>query len=237
MTRQLLPVSGYSTNPSTEVTSNAVGIIEFLEIDLPTGPVYLTNAPASYTWGAHTYAPITTTGAPYGSMINYNESTDGIPRPMTLTLSGVDQTLINNLVGNDVQWVPIIWSMGLIDRNNALLNGTPFFTSYQYLGNCTITLGENTGTITIDAENLLADMQGRNSGMFQTVQDQQSRGASGNTTFSTDSFFSFAESIMWMWIYWGQLGPMQVGGGSGPGGIPGAPGPHHNQPVSPIWLP
>lgn len=208
MTRQLLPASGYTENPVTEVTSTVVGLVEFLEIDLPSGTLYLTNAPRSYTWGGNTYTPITTTGAPYGSMVNYNESTDGIPRPMTLELSGADMTLVPNLVNNNIQWVKIVWSIGLLDTNNNLLNGTPVFSAPFFLGDCTITKGNGTATITINCESLLADMKNRYSGMLQTVQDQQTR-------FPGDMFFTFTESLVYTWIYWNQNGPMQIGSGGG----------------------
>lgn len=204
MTRQLLPASGYTENPITEVTSTVVGLVEFLEIDLPSGNIYLTNAPGSYTWGGNTYTPITTTGAPYGSMVNYNESTDGIPRPMTLELSGADMTLINNLVGNNIQWSKIVWSLGLIDNQNNLMNGTPMMSAPFYLGDCTITKGAGKATVTINCESLLSDMQRRNSGMLQTVQDQEQR-------FPGDTFMSFTESLMFTWVFWNQQGPVHIG--------------------------
>ncbi|MGA9855753.1 MAG: hypothetical protein WBR29_10800 [Gammaproteobacteria bacterium] len=220
MTRQLLPVSGYSTNPATEVTTEVVGIVEFIEIDLPTGNLYLTNAHQSYTFGGNTYTPVTASGMPFGSINNYNECTDGVPRPMVLTLSGVDPTVIGDIVGNDVGWVNIVWSVGLLDKNNELVNSTPMFSAPLFLGDCTITLGPNTGTLVINAENLLADLQNRQAGMLQTVQDQQSRGGSGNTTFSKDTFYEFCASLTYVFLYWGMQGPSQlaIGGGGGSGG-------------------
>lgn len=211
MSRVLLPASGYSTNPATEVGSNIVGIVEFLEIDLPSGTLYLTSGPGSYTWGDNTYTPVTATGMPYGMMSNMNEATDGVPRPMSLTLSGVDSTLISNLVNYNVQWVPIIWSVGLLDNQNNLLNSTAAFSVPMFLGDVTITQSANKGSITINAESMLADLQNRHSGMLQTVADQQSRGPSGNDTFSTDTFYEFAASLTYVWIYWGMQGPAQIG--------------------------
>ena len=215
MTRQLLPVSGYSVNPATEVAATVIGIVEFLEIDLPTGTLYLTNANRSYTWGGNTYTPTTSSGLPFGTMANYNEGTDGVPRPMQLTLSGCDQTVIGNLVGNNITWAKIVWSFGLLDSNYNLLNSTAVFTAPLFLGDCTIAIAKNTGTITINAENLLADLQNRQSGMLQTVQDQQSRGASGNTSFSTDTFYEYCASLMYTFMYWGMRGPSQFGIGGG----------------------
>jgi len=224
MSRTLLPTSGYTIAPSTEVAAAIVGIVEFLEIDLPTGTLFLTSAPRSYTWGGNTYTPATATGMPYGVMSNYNEGVDGVPRPMVLTLSGVDQTTINNLVGNNVQWINIVWSIGLLDSNYNLLNGTAVFSTPLFLGDCTISLSQNKGTIVINAENLLADLQSRSSGCLQTVQDQQNRGASGNTTFSKDTFYEFCASLTYTFIYWGMQGPSQlaIGGGGGSRGGGGA---------------
>ncbi len=211
MTRTLYPITGYTINPASEVAANILGIVEFLEIDLPTGNLYLTNAPQSYTWGGNTYTPVTASGMPFGSMANYNEGNDGVPRPMRLTLSGVDPTVIADLVGNNITWARIVWSMGLMDVNHNLVNGTPFFTAPQYLGDCSITLGKNTGSILISAENLLADLQNRESGMLQTVEDQQQRGIAGNTSFSADTFYTFVASLTYVWTYWGELGPSQFG--------------------------
>ncbi len=159
-------------------------------------------------------------GSPYGVMGNYNEGTDGIPRPMSLMLSGVDPTLIEDLVSNNVQWIKIVWSLGLLDSNYNLLNGTPVFSTPQFLGDCTISLSKNKGTISINAENLLADLQNRTSGCLQTVEDQQSRGASGNSTFSKDTFYTFVASLTYVFIYWGMSRPFQIGRGGGPGPNP-----------------
>ncbi|MGA9851836.1 MAG: hypothetical protein WBR15_02775 [Gammaproteobacteria bacterium] len=230
MTRALLPASGYTVDPATEVAATVVGIVEFLEIDLPTGNLYLTNAHKSYTWGGNTYNPVTSTGMPFGSITNYNEGTDGVPRPMTLMLSGCDQTVIDNLSGtNNVQWVNIVWSLGFLDSNHDLVNSTPFFSTPMFLGDCTISLGKNTGTITINAENLLADLQNRQSGMLQTVQDQQARGAADNTTFSTDTFYEYVASLTYTYTYWGMQGPSQFainarGGNTKPGNGAGEAG-------------
>lgn len=215
MTRQLLPVSGYATNPSTEVQATVVGVVEFLEIDLPTGTLYLTNAHRAYTWGGNTYTPANVSGMPFGAISNYNEGTDGVPRPMRLSLSGCDQTVIGNLAGNNIQWVKMVWSLGFMDTNGNLVNGTPFFTTPLFLGDCSITLGKNTGTLTINAENLLADLQNRQSGCLHTMQDQQQRGISGNTTFSVDTFYSYCASLTYTFVYWGMIGPGRMGIGVG----------------------
>lgn len=225
MTRKLLPVSGWTVNPASEVAAQVIGIVEFLEIDLPTGNLYLTNAHQAYTFGGNTYLPAATSGLPFGSVTNFNEGTDAVPRPMRITLSGVDQTQINNIVGNDITWATIVWSMGFLDKNNNLLNGTPFLSAPLFLGDCTITLGKNTGTIEINAENLLADMQKRQSGCLQTVQDQRSRGAPGNSTFINDTFYEYCASLTYVFTYWGMNGPSRLGIGSGQGlGFGGAGG-------------
>ncbi len=215
MGRTLLPTTGYTILPATEVAAPIVGIVEFLEIYLPTGTLYLTSGNQSYTWGGHTYTPASATGMPYGAANNYNEGVDGVPRPMTLTLSGVDPTLIADLVGNNINWINIVWSLGLLDANNNLLNGTAMFTTNLFLGDATISLGPHTGSIVINAENLLADLQNRTSGCLQTVQDQQNRGASGNTSFSKDTLYEFCASLTYTFIYWGMQGPSNLGVGGG----------------------
>jgi len=75
---------------------------------------------------------------------------------------------------------------------------------------------QNKGSILINAENLLADLQNRTSGCLQTVEDQQSRGASGNSTFSKDTFYTFVASLTYVFIYWGMSRPFQVGQAVGP---------------------
>lgn len=221
MTRQLLPVSGYTTNPSTGVQAPVVGIVEFLEIDLPTGNLYLTNAHRAYSFGGNTYTPATVSGVPFGAVSNYSEGTDGVPRPMRLTLSGCDQSVINSIVGNNITWIDITWSLGLLDTNHNLLNGTPFISVPMFLGDCTIKVSKNAGEISISAENLLADLQNRQSGCLQTTQDQQQRG----NVFSGDSFYSYCASLDHTFIYWGMLGPSRMGiPGAGVSGIAGGGG-------------
>ena len=212
MTRQLLPISGYTTNPLNEVASPVVGIVEFLEIDFPspTGNIYLTNAPQSYTWGGNTYSPTSSTGAPFASIQNYAETTDAVPHPMSLQISGVDPTIVQTLVGYNCTWIAITWSLGLMDANNNLVNGTPMFTSPLYLGDATIMLGTNKGSVNINCENLLGDLQNRQSGVLQTEADQQQRWAG-------DTFFKFCASLTYTFTYWNQLGPSTLGTENGGG--------------------
>ena len=203
-----------SSTDSAQATSAVVGVVEFLEIDLPSGNLYLTSAPKAYTWNGNTYSP---TNGQWGAVGNYNETVTAVPRPMSLTLSGVDQTLIGNLVGTSLQWVPIVYSLGFTDASANLLDN-PTFTAPLFFGDCTIRLTQNGGTIQISAENLLADMQNRNSGMLQTNTDQQAR-------FAGDTFFQNIASLINKVIYWGQLGPMQIGTSPGGTRLDSNPGP------------
>lgn len=201
MTRALSPTD------ATQVTSAIVGVVEFLDIALPTGHLYLTSGHQSYTFGGHTYAPA---NGQWGTVANYNETADSVPRPMSITLSGVDSTLIGNLVGNNIQWIPITYYLGCTDATGALLD-TPSFQVTVYLGDCTITLNENAGTVSISGENPLADLQNRNSNLLLSAADQKQR-------FAGDTIFDNLASLINKVIYWGQIawGPSvpAIGGGS-----------------------
>jgi hypothetical protein len=196
-----------STTDATEASSAVVGVVEFLAIALPTGTLYLTSGNRAYTFGGNTYSPA---NGQWGTIGNYNEAADSVPRPMALQLSGVDPVLIGNLIGNHIQWVPITYSLGFTDAAGELWDD-PTFIVPMFLGDCTIGLTDGGGTVAISAENLLADMQNRNSGMLQTDGDQQSR-------FSGDTFFANISSLINKVIFWGQIGPFQVGGEGGGGG-------------------
>jgi hypothetical protein len=189
-----------SGTDAAEVASAILGVVEFLAIALPTGTLYLTSGDRAYIFGGQTYQP---SNGQWGTVGNYNETADSTPRPMQIQLSGVDATLISHLVGNSVQWVQITYSLGFTDKHGTLLDN-PSFTAPMFLGDCTIALTDKGGTIAIAAENLLADLQNRNSGQLQTDADQQKR-------FPGDTFFQDIASVINKLIYWGQYGPNQLG--------------------------
>src|SRR5579859_3659632 len=189
-----------SSTDMTQATSAVVGIVEFLSVALPTGTIYLTSGDRAYTWGGNTYQP---SNGQWGVVGNYNEAADSVPRGMQLQLSGVDPTLVADFVGNHTQWSQITYSIGFTDATHVLLDA-PTLTIPMFLGDCSIRLTDGGGLINITAENLLADLQNRNSYMLQTDADQQKR-------FSGDTFFQNIAGVINKMIYWGQYGPNQVG--------------------------
>src|SRR5579872_1997223 len=166
-----------SATDAAQVGSEVVGVAEFLTIAFPSGTLYLAKGDRAYTWGGNTYSA---TGQ-WESIGNYNESSDGAPRPMSLLISGVDATLLAAVIGAQIQWTEITYALGFTDATGALLDN-PSFIAPTFLGDCTITLGQGTGDIRITAENLLADIQNRQSGCLQTDADQKARYA-GDTFY------------------------------------------------------
>lgn len=197
----------FSSTDKAQATSTVAFIVEFLAIALPTGTLYLTSGDRLYTWGGNTYQP---SNGQWGVVGNYNEAADSVPRGMQLQLSGVDPTLVADFVGNHTQWAQISYSIGFTDATHVLLD-SPTLTIPMFLGDCSIRLTDGGGMVNITAENLLADLQNRNSYMLQTDADQQKR-------FSGDTFFSNIAAVINKMIYWGQLGPITVGFLSGGGG-------------------
>lgn len=189
-----------SSTDKIQATSAIAGLVAFLSIALPSGTLYLTDADRPYTWSGNTYSP---SNGQWGGVTNYNETADSVPRPMSIRLSGVDATLIGNIEGNNIQGVAITWSLGFTDSNGVLLD-TPSMQMSALLGDCTINVDRNSGIISISGENLLADIQNRNSNLLQTQADQENR-------FSGDTFFQEIAGVINKIIYWGQLGPSYLG--------------------------
>lgn len=188
-----------SGTDAAQAASAIVGAAEFLTLAFPSGTIYLAKGDRAYTWGGNTYSA---TGQ-WESIGNYNEAADNAPRPMQLVISGVDATLLSDVIGTQIQWAQITYALGFTDVTGALLD-SPSFVAPAFLGDCTIVLGENTGEIRITAENLLADIQNRQSGCLHTDADQKAR-------YAGDTFYLNIASLINKIIYWGQIGPTQVG--------------------------
>lgn len=207
---------GLTSTEAAEVASNIVGVVRLLKIALPAGTLLLTDGDRSYTFNSDTYTP----DGRFGSVAAYSETADLKPHQVGIQISGLDAAVISGLMTNASNaWAAITFTVGFIGTDNLLL-ATPTTSIGLYLGDATIALGKNTGSILISGENVFADMQGRNSGVIAGDQDQQLR-ASG------DTFFSQLSTVINKTIYWGgqsATGVGLTGGGIADGGAGGGGG-------------
>lgn len=201
---------GLTTTEAAEVASNIVGVVRLLKIALPAGTLLLTDSDQTYTFNGDTYTP----DGRFGSVSQYSETADLKPHQVGIQISGLDAAVISGLMTNASNaWIAITFTIGFIGTDGALLD-TPTTSVGLYLGDATITLGKNTGSISISGENVFADMQGRKSGVIAGDQDQQLRS-------SGDTFFSQLSTIINKTIYWGGKSQVAIGvsGGNASGGI------------------
>lgn len=112
---------GFSTDALVQVNAQANEPIHLLSIELDIGTSYLTDYFCNQPYGGHTYLAD-------GNFLDFSpieESADGQIASGTVTLSGVDQTWISNILNHKYIDRPLIIYKGFIAPATGLLVADP----------------------------------------------------------------------------------------------------------------
>lgn len=83
-----------------EIQKPAVRAVSFVQLDLPGGAIRSCTGSRNFTWGGYTWLA----NARFATQAGVVESADGLSRRMALTLSGVDQDLVEQLATASVNY-------------------------------------------------------------------------------------------------------------------------------------
>lgn len=83
-----------------EIQKPAVRSVSFVQLDLPGGTIRSCTGSRNLVWGGFTWLA----NARFAAQAGVIESADGLPRRMALTLSGVDQSLVAQLLAANVNY-------------------------------------------------------------------------------------------------------------------------------------
>lgn len=112
---------------------------------------------------------------------------------LTLTLSGIDQNLLNESLTDIKQGAPAILYFALLDSTGAIY-GTPYPMFSGNVDKSSVHIGTDTVSISLQLENRLADLQ-RPSNRRYTSADQQ-------LYYPGDSIFDSVESLNDIALLW-----------------------------------
>lgn len=173
------------------VTAGVVRPCLIAKITTVSGDLKLWNGRGDLVWGADTFAGV----GHLGSVSSVNETQELRADKVTFTLSGIPQSLIATAL-SDMRWgKPALLWVGMLDDNGALITDP-----YQIFAGLTdvpvMDEGADTATLSIVAENRLADLERPRVRRF-THEDQQLRDP-------TDLGFEYVAALQDAKIMWGQ---------------------------------
>ena len=163
----------------------------FIEAHFISGPLYVWSGFGSITWNSQTWTGIGT----LGSVSTIEEGSTVEAKGITLTMSGIDATLLADVLGEFQVGLPAIVSLGLFDSTGALI-ADPVTSWSGRMDQPTIDVDGTTATIAINCESRLLDMNVAVDRRY-TNEDQQ-------LDHPGDRGLEFVNSIQEVVIYWGR---------------------------------
>ena len=164
-----------------------------VEANFTSGPVYL--------WTGRGTLAVTSLGRTFsgigslGSVSTIEEGSSVEARGVVLTLSGIDPTLLGDVLNEFQVGLPAIVWLALFDENNVLIPD-PVISFSGRMDQPTLEVGGETAVISINCENRLLDMNVSVERRY-TNEDQQ-------RDHPEDRGFEFINAIQSVTIYWGR---------------------------------
>ena len=153
--------------------------------------VYLWNGPGPIAWNGQTWLGV----GSLGSVSTVEEGTTVEARGISLSLSGLDPTLLTETLANYQVGLPCTVWLGLFDASGKLIPD-PIISFSGRMDQPTLTMDGQTATLTINAESKLLDMNVSVERRY-TNEDQQ-------LDYPGDRGFEFIDSIQEVTINWGR---------------------------------
>jgi hypothetical protein len=187
-----------STNNGTELAREAIQIFIAVDLDFPSGHVRAHDGVGTMTFGGNDYLGV----GSFGGIEVAEEAIDLVAKPVKLTLSGVDPSLISSVDSTSPYQGRIATVyMGLVNRDTGTLIDTPETLWEGRMDTMTVSLGPKTGSITLNCEHRLR----REPRIARyTNQDQQ-------LAYSGDRFFDVLPKIAGFNGTWGAKGAANDG--------------------------
>lgn len=139
-----------STN-AAEAVKVSVRLCVMVDLDFSSGHVYAHDGIGSVVFGANTY---TGTGT-FGSIDAVDESSDVIAKPLTMTLSGVDASLLDTAATEVYQGRQATIYLGFLREGTNDLLDTPEVVWEGYMDTMSVHLDKGASSITLNCEHRL----------------------------------------------------------------------------------
>lgn len=158
------------------------------------GDVYVWSGAGNFSWNGQTWVGLGTPGGEcLGAISTISEDSALQAQGMSITLSGIDSTMLTHALTAVQQGAPVKVWINLFDDAMGVIGSV--FAYQGLMDQPTIDEGGDKCSITIAVENRLSDLQ-RAQGRRWTDQEQRSR-------YPTDDGFKFANTIINFYATWG----------------------------------
>lgn len=156
------------------------------------GPVYLWTGFGSISWNGHTWQGV----GSLGGVSAIDEGTTIEARGITVTLSGIDTTLISDILGQLVLGLSVTVYLGLFSAASPTsLIANPITSWAGRMDQPLLDVDGATATISINCENRLIDMN--------TAVDRRYTNDDQQRDWPGDLGFQFVNGVQEMTLYWG----------------------------------
>jgi hypothetical protein len=182
---------GLSSGQLAAVQSTNLRPALFVEAHFVNGPIYVWTGRGSIIWGGHTWLGVGT----LGSISTIEEGASIDAKGITLTMSGIDSTLLADIMTEFQVGLPVLVRLGLFDKTLTLIDD-PVISWAGRMDQPTIDVDGQTCTISINCENRLVEMNVAVDRRY-TNEDQQ-------LDYPGDRGMEFVSSIQDVTIYWGR---------------------------------
>ena len=169
-------------------------------LDFTSGMVRVHDGIGTVTWGGNTYEGV----GSLGGIEQVDESVEVIARPLSLTLSGVDTSLVSTAMTETYQNRTVTIYLGFLDETTNTVVDTPEVSWEGRMNQMSISSSEGGAAIKLTCEHRLR----REMRIARyTNEDQQ-------LLHSGDRFFDLVTNIKGFVSKWGELSVGGSGGGS-----------------------
>ena len=185
--------------PRSDVTPQFLAAIQsqqirpalFVEGNFVSGPLNVWSGSGSVTWNGKSWMGV----GSFGGVSTIEEGSTVEAKGITLTLSGIDPTLLTDVLSEFQVGLPVTVWLGLFDQTNVLIPN-PVTAFAGRMDQPTIDVDGTSATITINCENRLLDMN--------TPVDRRYTNEDQQLDHPGDRGFEFVNSIQEVTIYWGR---------------------------------
>jgi hypothetical protein len=181
-----------TTAVSTALAAENVTPVMFAELDFASGFLRVHTGVGTLTLEGNAYTGVGT----LGQVETIEESTELQAYGLRLGLSGIPNTLVGTALTENYQGRALRVFVGALDVNHVLL-ATPVLVFAGRMDNMQITLGPESASISLNAENRLIDWDRPRIRRYNNA-DQQAE-------YPGDLGFEFVEQMVNKTLFWGKI--------------------------------
>lgn len=186
-----------TSNMIAALTASLVRPVHFCILVFNDGPVYLCDLPYNISWNGHTWLGNGT----LEGVDQVQETTDSKAGSYNVILSGCDQAMISEVLGQSNQQNQVTVWLGCLDSSNALISSpiTLFSCFYDF---AVLTADGNSAKITITCSSQIANLK--------KVRERRYTSESQKALFPGDTGFDYVPATVQWTGFWGKSRPPRI---------------------------